>query len=84
MSRDKEVVVYSADWCPYCLTLKRWLDSKDIAYCEKNVDELGVRAEMNGKTNGNQTIPVLFIDDEYWVNPSKEILANQFILERSK
>jgi glutaredoxin len=50
----------------------------DIAYVEKNVDEPGVRAEMNSKTNDNQTIPVLFVGDKYWVNPGMDVLVEQF------
>lgn len=36
----------------------------------RNVDEPEIRQEMNMRTNGNQTIPVLFVDDDFEVNPS--------------
>lgn len=76
--------IYSAPWCPSCVSLKKWLETQGIPYHEKNVDEPGVREEMNSRTNGNQTIPTLFIGDEYWVNPSKEILVKQFIIKENK
>jgi len=77
---DITPVIYSAVWCGYCRVLKSWFDAQNIAYEERDVDQPGVREEMNQRTRGNQTIPVLFLGDEFWVNPSKQILAEQFIL----
>jgi mycoredoxin len=73
----EEVVMYTADWCVYCRSLKQKLDSFSINYTEKDVDEPGVREEMNSITDNNQTIPVLFIGDNYWVNPSIAVLKEQ-------
>ena len=79
---DITPIIYSADWCQYCTVLKKWLESNNIDYEERNVDEPGIREEMNALTDGNQIIPTMFIGDEYWINPSKEILAKQFILKK--
>jgi glutaredoxin len=75
-------VIYSAPWCAYCTQLKKWFASKNIDYVEKDVDEPGVREEMNQRTDGNQTIPTMFVGDEFWVNPSLQILAEQFIIKK--
>jgi glutaredoxin len=75
---DNEVVVYSAPWCAYCQSLKKKLDQMNVKYIEKDVDEPGIREEMNEKTDNNQTIPVLFIRDKYWVNPNFSVLNEQF------
>jgi glutaredoxin len=75
---NKNVVVYSAPWCAYCRSLKQKLDAKNVDYKEKNVDDPGVREEMNEKTNNNQTIPVLFIGEEYWVNPDISVVNEHF------
>ena len=72
------IVVYSAPWCPYCRALEQKLKSMNIEYEYKNVDDDGVREEMNRKTSGNQTIPVLFVGDDYWVNPGVDVLKEQF------
>jgi len=74
----KPVTVYSAPWCPYCVMLEKKLQSMNVEYVYKNVDDEGVREEMNAKTDNNQTIPVLFIGEEYWVNPGVKVLAEQF------
>ena len=65
-------LIYSAPWCSYCVALKKKLDAMGVQYDEKNVDDDGVREEMNAKTDNNQTIPVLFVGDNYKVNPSDE------------
>lgn len=65
-------LMYGAPWCSYCEALKKKLESMDVEYDYKNVDDEGVREEMNAKTNDNQTIPVLFVGDEYKVNPNDE------------
>jgi len=75
---SKQVTVYSAPWCPYCVMLEKKLKAMNVDYIYKNVDDDGVREEMNAKTDNNQTIPVLFVEDNYWVNPSINILQEQF------
>jgi len=74
MSNSKNLVLYGAPWCGYCLVLKKKLDSREVEYDYKDVDEPGVREEMNQKTNGNQTIPVLLREDDFWVNPDDNTL----------
>jgi len=46
----------------------------NVEFDYKDVDDEGVREEMNAKTDNNQTIPVLFVGDVYKVNPSDEEL----------
>ncbi len=42
-----EIVIYSSDWCPYCIRAKQLLGSKGVAYEEIKVDgRPEVRAEM--------------------------------------
>ena len=73
-----KVTVYSAPWCPYCVVLEKKLHAMGIEFVYSNVDEPGVREEMNAKTDNNQTIPVLFVGEQYWVNPSISVLQEQF------
>ena len=75
---SRAVTVYSAPWCPYCVALEKKLKAMGVEYTYKNVDEPGIREEMNAKTNNNQTIPVLFVEEQYWVNPGMDVLQKQF------
>lgn len=70
----QSVTMYGAEWCGFCRALKQKLDSRDIEYNYIDVDENGNRKEMNDKTDGNETIPVLFVGDRYKINPSDEEL----------
>lgn len=76
---NKQITLYSAPWCAYCLALQKKLDQRNIAYEYKNVDEAGVREEMNKKTENNQTIPVLFVGNAYKVNPNESELKELLV-----
>lgn len=60
----KKVVVYSKDYCPYCVKAKELLSSKGVKFEEIAVDmrpeELGIMIEKSG---GRRTVPQIFIDD---------------------
>jgi len=56
------VVVYSSDYCPYCIRAKQLLNSKNIAFKEINVDgEPEIRQQMTEKS-GRRTVPQIFIN----------------------
>jgi thioredoxin reductase (NADPH) len=70
--------LYTADWCPYCVGVRAWLDKNNIGYEILDVDQPGIREKMNQETNDNQTIPTLVIANEYYVNPSVKTLNELF------
>jgi glutaredoxin 3 len=60
-----KVILYSADWCPFCVRAKRLLEEKKIDFKEVNVDEHpNLRQEITAKT-GHKTIPQIFINDQF-------------------
>ena len=55
------VLVYSSDYCPYCIRAKQLLKSKDVAFEEINVDgKPQLRAEMTKKA-GRTSVPQIWI-----------------------
>lgn len=59
------IIVYSADWCPFCVRAKQLLESKGLKFEEVNVDQVpGAREEVVSKT-GHKTIPQIFINDKF-------------------
>ena len=55
------VVIYSSDWCPYCMRAKQLLASKGVDYEEIRVDgEPTLRAEMTRKA-GRTSVPQIWI-----------------------
>ena len=60
-----EVVLYTTQWCPFCIRAKRLLDMKGVPY--KDIDISGkpeLRREMEARSNGGYTVPQIFVDGE--------------------
>lgn len=58
------VVIYSSDWCPFCMRAKQLLQSKGVRYEEIKVDgKPDVRAEMTRKA-GRTSVP------QIWIGPT--------------
>lgn len=56
-----QVIVYSSDYCPYCMRAKQLLASKDVAFEEIKVDgKPQLRAEMAQKA-GRTSVPQIWI-----------------------
>ncbi|MDF0734004.1 glutaredoxin 3 [Pseudomonas entomophila] len=57
----KPVIVYSSDYCPYCMRAKYLLESKGVAFEEIKVDgKPQLRAEMSQKA-GRTSVPQIWI-----------------------
>ena len=57
----KPVIVYSSDYCPYCMRAKQLLERKGVRFTEINVDgQPQVRAEMARKA-GRTSVPQIWI-----------------------
>ncbi|MCL7462364.1 glutaredoxin 3 [Pseudomonas sp. NW5] len=55
------VIIYSSDYCPYCVRAKQLLTSKGVAFEEICVDgKPAVRAEMAQKA-GRTSVPQIWI-----------------------
>lgn len=60
-----KVVIYSSDWCPYCIRAKQLLTSKSVSFDEIRVDgKPDVRAEMTRKA-GRTSVPQIWIGDTH-------------------
>lgn len=82
-----EILIYTANLCPYCTMAKKLFDRKGASYSEINVDSKpGLRQEMMEKTK-RRTVPQIYIgevhvggfDDLYALETKKKLdplLAN--------
>ncbi len=56
-----EVVIYSSDWCPYCMRAKQLLGHKGVEFEEIKVDgQPELRAEMTRKAR-RTSVPQIWI-----------------------
>lgn len=59
------VVIYSSDFCPYCIRAKQLLSRKGVAFTEIKVDgQRELRAEMARKA-GRTSVPQIWIGDTH-------------------
>ena len=63
---DRKAIVYSTNWCAYCKMAKQYLESKGVAYVEKNIEEdENAHKELMDKIGGNfRGVPVLDVFGE--------------------
>lgn len=59
----KEIIVYSKDYCPYCVRAKALLTRKGAAFKEIDIKDDKTREEMIKKSGGRMTVPQIFIGD---------------------
>lgn len=60
-----EVIVYSSDYCPYCVRAKQLLVNKGVAFKEIKVDgKPQIRAAMSQKA-GRTSVPQIWIGDRH-------------------
>lgn len=60
-----KVIIYSAEYCPYCQRAKQFFESRHIDYTELRTDENAeIRAEMEARS-GRRTIPQIFINETH-------------------
>lgn len=57
----KDTLIYSSNFCPFCVRAKMLLDHKGVAYTEIDVDrQPGARQEMMQRAQ-RHTVPQIFI-----------------------
>ena len=59
------IVIYSTDFCPYCVRAKSLLDILEQEYTEINLTKNPEHmTEMLAKSNGARSVPQIFINDK--------------------
>lgn len=61
-----EVIVYTTNYCPYCIKAKQILLKKNVEFTEIDLtnDDAG-RIELVEKSGGRKTVPQVFIDGKH-------------------
>lgn len=61
-----EILIYSKDYCPYCLKAKDLLLKKQQSFTEVRIDvHPELRDEMILKSKGRTTVPQIFINSQH-------------------
>jgi len=59
-----KVVVYTTQYCPYCMQAKALLKHKGVAFEEVDVGEDDALRARVVELSGRRTVPQIFIDDK--------------------
>ena len=60
-----EIIIYTKDYCPYCVKAKGLLERKGYGAQIKEIDithDEALQQEMLAKSNGKRTVPQIFIN----------------------
>ena len=62
----KKVIIYSTDWCAFCKQAEKFLDSKDVAWVDYDIEkDQQAHDELMDKIGGNlRGVPVIDVDGE--------------------
>ena len=60
-----KIVMYSTQYCPYCVQAKRLLTKKGVAFEEIDVSrDAELRRNMVQMSGGRMTVPQIFVNDQ--------------------
>ena len=59
-----QAVVWSKDFCPFCVQAKALLESKGIKFEERNVSKDWTREQLLAAVPNARTLPQIFLDDK--------------------
>ena len=58
----KKLIVYSINNCPYCLKVKRYLNSKNVEFEERNIENSKIYEEECRNISGDVSVPVTIVE----------------------
>ena len=61
----KEVIIYTGDYCPYCVRAKQLLDKEGISYTEVNIGKSAEKRDELEKLSHIRTVPQIFVDGRF-------------------
>jgi glutaredoxin 3 len=70
-----KIVIYTTNFCPYCVQAKRLLNKKGVAFEEVDVSrDAELRRSMVQRSGGRMTVPQIFVDGDH-IGDCDEIYA---------
>lgn len=73
-----DLQVYSADWCPDCRRLERWLAEAGVAHAKVDIERVEGAAERLERETGKRAIPFILVGGRRWVRGYHKELPQRF------
>jgi glutaredoxin 3 len=61
---QKEVIIYTTSYCPYCRAAKALLETKGVTFTEIDVEGNNEKRHWLAEVTGRKTVPQIFIDNK--------------------
>jgi glutaredoxin 3 len=61
MTTQADIVIYTAENCPYCVRATELLDSKKLQYTKISIDKDDKQRQEMMQKSGRRTVPQIFI-----------------------
>ena len=65
MKELKNVVIYTKEYCPYCVRVKNYLTSNKVDFKQVHLDDDPKAYEDLKEKTGHQTVPQVFVDGQF-------------------
>jgi glutaredoxin len=62
-----DLQVFSAEWCPDCRRLERWLTDHGVAFTKVDIETVAGAAERLEAETGKKAIPFILVNGKTWV-----------------
>lgn len=57
----KNITIFTTNTCAYCVMVKKWLSTKNIAYEEVNLDQHPERQKEAFEASGQLSVPITIV-----------------------
>jgi glutaredoxin len=68
----------TADWCPDCRILDRWLEANGLVCSKVNIETVDGAAEKLERETGKRAIPFILVNGKHWVRGYHKDLPGRF------
>lgn len=76
--QNADLQVYTADWCPDCRLLDRWLSANSIQHTKINIETVDGAVEKLERETGKRAIPFIHVNNTHWVRGYHKELPSRF------
>lgn len=71
---DKNVIIYTTKWCPYCKKLRNYLEENHIDYEDRDIESNNLEINRLYKSINKNTIPIIVLKEKILIGFDEEQL----------
>ena len=79
--KNADLQVYTANWCPDCRVLDRWLAANNVPHSKVDIETAEGAASKLERETGKRAIPFILVNGARWVRGYHRELPARFSAE---